>query len=419
MTSTPPAAAVSGERRLDLDWVRIAAFGLLILYHCGMFYVPWDWHVKSPHPVETLKPLMVLTNPWRLPLLFLVSGVATRFMADKMTAGALVRQRMWRLLPPLVFGMLVIVPPQTFMQVTQSLHQSISVADFYARYLTASGHWVDPHTGPIITPTWNHLWFVTYLAVYSLILGAVLVVGRGGLERARELGERLFRHPWAVLVIPLAGAVATRMIVSPRFHDTHALVSDWNVHAESALPFLFGYLFGKSDAVWTAIARARWPALFLAVIAYLGYAAYQVAYPAYDAPASVAAAVRFAFGVDQWASVVAILGFARVHLAAAQDGPVRRYLTDAIFPFYIVHQTIIVIAAPWLVSLGLPQGVEAALLVAVTTAGCFGIYEAVRRVQVLRPVFGLSWRRKAAPSARGAGRPFRSVALGAVGEDAI
>lgn len=75
------------DRRPDLDWIRVGTFFLLILYHVGMFYVPWDWHVKSPRPVEWLEPLMQLTNPWRLTLLFLVSGAATRFMADKMTAG--------------------------------------------------------------------------------------------------------------------------------------------------------------------------------------------------------------------------------------------------------------------------------------------------------------------------------------------
>src|SRR5574338_1346265 len=75
------------DRRYDLDWLRITAFGLLILYHCGMFYVTWDWHVKSSRASETIEPLMMLVNPWRLTLLMLISGAATRFMADKMSVG--------------------------------------------------------------------------------------------------------------------------------------------------------------------------------------------------------------------------------------------------------------------------------------------------------------------------------------------
>ncbi len=57
-----------GERRYDLDWVRIGAFMLLIFYHVGMYYVSWDWHVKSVHASHTIEPLMLLTNPWRLSL---------------------------------------------------------------------------------------------------------------------------------------------------------------------------------------------------------------------------------------------------------------------------------------------------------------------------------------------------------------
>ena len=71
------------ERRIDLDWVRIAAFGLLIFYHVGMLYVSWGFHIKSAHRITALEPLMLVLNPWRLSLLFLVSGVATRFMLRK------------------------------------------------------------------------------------------------------------------------------------------------------------------------------------------------------------------------------------------------------------------------------------------------------------------------------------------------
>ena len=42
------------QRRHDLDWVRVCAFALLVLYHVGMYYVTWDWHVKSPAASEAL-----------------------------------------------------------------------------------------------------------------------------------------------------------------------------------------------------------------------------------------------------------------------------------------------------------------------------------------------------------------------------
>jgi len=51
------------DRRYDMDWLRIIAFGLLILYHCGMFYVTWDWHVKSSSASDAIEPLMLLFMP--------------------------------------------------------------------------------------------------------------------------------------------------------------------------------------------------------------------------------------------------------------------------------------------------------------------------------------------------------------------
>ena len=57
------------QRRHDLDWVRVCAFGLLVLYHVGMYYVTWDWHVKSPAASDALEPFMLLSSPWRLALI--------------------------------------------------------------------------------------------------------------------------------------------------------------------------------------------------------------------------------------------------------------------------------------------------------------------------------------------------------------
>ena len=100
-----------------------------------------------------------------------------------------------------------------------------------------------------------------------------------------------------------------------------------------------------------------------------------------------------------WSAIVAACGFARRYLNA--DGRVRRYLTDAVFPVYIAHQTLIVLLAHGFKPLGLAPGLEAVLVMALTAGGSFALYEAVRRVAVLRPLFGLLWR---------ADRPARDAA---------
>ena len=101
-------------RRYDLDWLRVGLFLLLIFYHIGMFYVPWQWHVKSLHaPVEWLEIPMRILNPWRIPALFVISGIALRFALDKASShGAFMWRRFVRLILPVLFGMAVVCAPQ-------------------------------------------------------------------------------------------------------------------------------------------------------------------------------------------------------------------------------------------------------------------------------------------------------------------
>src|SRR5690348_2684999 len=86
----PVQSTASGSRRPELDWLRVTLFAGLILYHEGLIYAPWSpWVEKSVHRTPGLEPLLLLTHPWRMSLLFLISGAATRHMADKRSPGAL------------------------------------------------------------------------------------------------------------------------------------------------------------------------------------------------------------------------------------------------------------------------------------------------------------------------------------------
>jgi hypothetical protein len=93
-------------------------------------------------------------------------------------------------------------------------------------------------------------------------------------------------------------------------------------------------------------------------------------------------------GSEQWLWIAAAFGFA-CHYLSRRDGPVRRYLTDAIFPFYIIHMLTVVVGGYYLTRLGLDVRLEYALLIAATTLSCFVTYEIVRRVAWLRPWIGL------------------------------
>lgn len=369
-------------RRVDLDWVRIGAFGLLILYHVGMFYVPWKWHIKSAYPVTALEPLMLALNPWRLALLFLVSGVATRFMLRKTAAGVLLRSRSSRLLIPLVFGMLVIVPPQAFIQIFEALGYPDGFLDFYLKRYFAFGPQFCPKPC-IILPTWNHLWFVAYLWVYTMALGLVVMAIPAVVDWIERWLAALLSGALLLIVPSLLFAVF-RLTLLPSFPLTHALFGDWYNHALFAGVFLLGFLLAHGASFWEAIERQRWIALMLAVAFYAVWLSLR---PLRDGGMPVRLGIGIAYGFYQWLAIVVALGFARRWLA--KDSAARRYLTDAIFPYYIVHQTAIIVIAHALRGSGLPGGVEAAIIIGGTAASCVATYEIVRRVGWLRPLFGL------------------------------
>lgn len=412
-----PSISPSPGRRHDLDWIRVGAFILLILYHVGMFYVPWDWHVKSGHEVEGLMPVMLLTNPWRLTLLFLISGAATRFLADSLAvrgAGAarLAGSRTLRLLPPLVFAMFVIVPPQSYYEIVEAVavlapqpdaYHNAFTADFWVRYATASGNWCGPDGDCLITPTWNHMWFVAYLFVYSLLLALILAVAG---RRFRALGGVLERalSGWGLLIWPIVFLAGLRLSPLGAVPVTHALVDDWYNHAFSLTAFLFGFLTARSEVLRQTFIRLRWPALGLALAAWAGWAAYVWTFRADGAvpPDQLRTAMRVVYAADQWAFIAAILGFGARWLN--HGGPVLRYLSVGVFPFYIAHQTVTVVAGHHLAKQGLPVVVEAGLLIAATAAGCLVAYEVARRIGWLGLLLGVKPERRTA-GVQAANRP--------------
>src|SRR5690606_31023819 len=107
--------------------------------------------------------------------------------------------------------------------------------------------------------------------------------------------------------------------------------------------------------------------------------------PGHDAAIAVAHAVRVLYA---WAAILRLLGFAQAHLN--RPHPMLGYFTRAVFPYYILHQTIIVVAAVWLSGFGLSAPAEFVALVALTTLGCgLGYHYLIRPFALIRPLFGV------------------------------
>ena len=390
LTQPPAAGAAISGRRHDIDAIRVLAFGLLILYHVGMFYVSWGWHVKSSYQSETLEAFMMLVNPWRMPLLFLVSGLAVNFLLGKVGIGTLAWKRIVRLGLPLLFGMAVVVPPQAYFQALSNGVIEPGYLDFLVRYFTFQPWPEGAFDGSDPGITWNHLWYLPYLLFYTLVLLPLIPL----LNRLRGLFVRM--RGLNLLLFPILPLMLIGLTVWPHFpYIDHGLIEDWYAHAMYGTIFVYGFLIGRDAGLWEELARLRKWALALAVVMWVIYMGYQEVMPDDPTPVQNVALLAVVY-LNRWFWLVAVLGWGHALL----NRPFRwlPYANEAVYPWYILHQTITVTAGFYLAPLTLGPVVEPLLLIGFTVGGCLVIHEfVIRRTGWLRPLFGLQRRLKPTP----------------------
>ena len=374
-SSTHDLTPTSGERLLFLDWLRIAALAWLMVYHVGMFYVTWDFHVKSPFAGPGLEPWMKLSEPWRMSLVFVTSGAATALMLRTRDAGALIRRRSRQLLLPLLCGVVLVVPPQAYFEVVQKFAYTGSFPDFLGLYFSGfRGFCAGPSC--LVLPTWNHLWFLPYLWAYTVVVCAVLSLAPKAAGALSGAVQGVVRGP-ALWVAPMLIVLALRLVLLPRYPSTHAFWGDGFNHALYFTVFLLGMALASAPGVWLRMGRARWPALTIAMGL---WAIWVVGQPAKPLEHAVIAGF-------QWSAIVAAIGFA--HRCLNRDAPFRAELTEAVFPVYLLHQTVLIVSSQALAPLRWSPAIEAPLLLALTLGISYLGYRLLRRVVWLRPWFGM------------------------------
>lgn len=366
-------------RRYFLDWLRVLAFGGLILFHVGLMYSGWDYNLKSPVTYPAVEWLLEALGPWRMALLFVISGVACRFLIGKLGPGRFALDRLARLGPVILTGMLLVNPLQVWVQLLAQGDTAQGYLDFwFTSYLTSDRTAIAALGRPM--PTWDHLWFLVYLLPYTLLLAAV----------AATLGRR---RPPAVplawlLVLPGAWMAATDMLTGTVAPVTHALYNDWGAHLKWLGLFAAGVLLAMREDAWTAL-RVRRRSLLAAAAAllvlYLAARAVVLAQPDHLGRTLLYRGLQ---GVYGWTAVLAVAGFAARWLD--RPSATLSYLNTAVLPVYVLHQPLMLAAAYLVFPLRLPLAMEVALLLGATGLLPLAVHHlAIRPWRPVRRMFGL------------------------------
>ncbi len=366
-------------RRHDLDWLRVLVFALLILYHVGMFFVPWGFHIKNNQTYKWLIYPMWFLNQWRLPILFIISGMGTFYALQKRNSLQFALERIKRLLIPLVFGMLVIIPPQVYIE---RLAKNQFVGNYFNFWPSKAFDGVYPE-GNL---SWHHLWFLPYLLLFSLFLIPVFFYLKNHLKsNFHSWLKQIVKNPLLIylFIIPL---YLIESLIEPFFPVTHALIGDWFTIINYIFLFFYGFLLiTVKDVFWITVEKYR--KLFL-LIGILSFSIMLFITRYYEDTTIRHFTEAFIKVANLWSWVLALFGFASKYLN--KKSKILSYCNEAVYPFYILHQTVMIIIAYYLMDLNWSLAAKSFVMITGTFGISWLIYEFfIRRWKYIRPFFGL------------------------------
>ena len=374
------------ERRIDLDWLRVLVFAVLIFYHIGMLYVSdWGYHYKSQYQSEFLQNIMLLVNRWRLPLLFLISGIAIRFYFQKVSLIKFFGMRSLRLLVPLIFAVLVIIPPQLYVEmIYKGDLDPIGYLEFIKAFFDLDHPMFEKYPSGIIPHMdVNHMWYIRELwwfSVYVIILSPLL--NSSVLNSIIDfLGNK--KSPIRILVLPVILLSLLSFWVFPQDSEGYRIAMGFSF-------LIIGYLLGWNEKLWLIINRNRRLFFYCAFCTYLILIWYfHAVFKQSEAPSQgLGLYLEMLFSYfNRWCWILMILGYASEYLKKKNKW--IGYLNEGVYPYYILHQTILIVMAYYLTPYSLGGIIEPIVVILVTFIGCGVGYEVIRRFKVTRLLFGL------------------------------
>jgi hypothetical protein len=383
---TTSYGAVGSTRRYYLDWLRVMAMLSIFFYHSDGFFDFDSWLVKNTVTSLASTIHTEFFEYWMMPLFFIISGAAVYYSLRNRNVGGFVRERSLRILIPwILLGIFVMAPPQIYlMRVSQGEFPG-GFFQFYPHYFEG----VYPFGGNFAFHG-MHLWYLMDLFIFSLLLLPLFIPSRKTGESLISMVSHLFAKPWALLLlfVPIA---ATSLLADLSGLGITRGMGSWDI-LSYMLFFILGYLIFSNTPIQETIRRLVPITFVMALVLTLGSMYIQFAIQPADST-MLWLGMTTLRGLVAWCWIITTLGFGSRFLNSSNR--FLAYANEAILPFYILHQTVIVIIGFYVVQWNMGIAPKYAVIATTSFISIMAIYELlVKRVDILRFLFGMRLKKK-------------------------
>ena len=344
-------------RRHDIDWIRIIALGMLIIYHAVIAFQPWGHlisFIQNKESLEFLWLFMMIFNIWRIPILFMVSGMGAFFALRNKNWKEFLKDRSVRILFPYIFGFFFICPITLFFAAT-----------FYGKQI---GYFPNP----------GHLWFLGNIYSYVfLLLPIMLYCIKNPDNFIFKIFRILLKHRLGILSLALITGLEG-VLFSPHDYSDYFM----NIHGFmiGLICFFLGFiLVSMKNDFWPIIQNIRFISLFLASIFCMTRLYFALTID-YEGP-------KFVIGFESMCWMLAVFGYGSLYLN--HESKALTYFNGAVYPIYILHMPLQSLLSYLIMPTKISLLLKLNLLIIGTLFCSILLYEMIKRMNWIRPIFGL------------------------------
>jgi len=326
----------TSNRRYELDWLRVLAILIVLIYHSTRFFNLGDWHVKNVNTFVWVEIWNVFATRWMMPLFFIISGASLFYAIGKSSGWSrFYVDKFLRLMIPVLLASITHSALLVYLERLTHGQFSGSFFSFLPEYF--SGVYLGIGMPGNFAYHGMHLWYLFFLFIYSLVCYPLFIWLKGS---GREILNRIMKlsaipglmYLWFSIPLLIMEALIPEAVLSVGSGGWGFLYYIWFLIA--------GFMIVSSERLQQQIKNQRWISLLLGVVLstiylYQLFSPSRMVFPAWIGDWIYTLLSFF----SAWSWLFAILGFGMRFLSF--DRPLLRYANEGVLPFFILHQTVL------------------------------------------------------------------------------